>query len=205
MSAKSKLYDLPTLEYDYKDLSPYMSEEQLRIHYGKHHQAYVNNANQLLHRLDVAREEHIDLDMKATLKDLSFQLGGHVMHSLFWASLAPDGKGGSVPNGILGEALAKEFGSFDRFKQEFAQTAASVEGSGWAALAYCRHTERPLILQIEKHNVNVVPQLRLLLALDVFEHAYYLDYKNDRGKYIEAFWNIANWDEANKRLEHLLG
>jgi len=205
MTEKSKFYDLPKLEYDYKDLSPFMSEEQLRIHYTKHHQAYVGSANQVLLRLDTARDTKTDMDMKAVLKELSFHIGGHVMHSLFWSSLAPEGKGGAKPTGTLNDVLEKEFGGFDRFKKEFTQAAASVEGSGWAALAYCRQTERPILMQIEKHNVNVVPQFRILMALDVFEHAYYLDYRNDRGKYIEAFWNIVNWESANKRLEHIIG
>jgi Fe-Mn family superoxide dismutase len=104
----------------------------------------------------------------------------------------------------LGDWLEKEFGSFDRFKKEFTQAATSVEGSGWAALTRCAQTSRPLIMQIEKHNTNVYPTFRILMVLDVFEHAYYIDYKNDRGKFVEAFWNIVNWDEVNKTLEAAL-
>ena len=198
-----KFYALPKLPYGYKDLAPYISEEQLRIHYEKHHQAYVNGANAILQKLDKSRKEGTDLDMKATLKELSFNIGGHLLHSLFWRNLAPAGKGGGKPSGSLGDEIEKEFGSFERFRKEFTQAATSVEGSGWAALAFCRRTKRPIIMQIEKHNTNVYPMFRILMVLDVFEHAYYLDYKNDRAKFVEAFWNIVNWDAVNKRLEGL--
>jgi len=197
----TKFYSLPKLLYGYKDLEPYISEEQLRIHHEKHHQAYVTGANTILEKLDKARKEGTDLDVKATLKELSFNIGGHLLHSLFWANLAPAGKGGGTPSGVLGDAIDREFGSFERLKKEFTLAATSVEGSGWAALTFCKQTNRPIIMQIEKHNVNIYPTFAILLDLDVWEHAYYLDYKNLRPKFVEAFWNIVNWDEVNKRLE----
>ncbi len=197
----TKFYVLAKLPYEYKDLAPYMSEEQLRIHHSKHHQAYVNGANATFERLDKARKDGTDVDVKATLKKLSFNIGGHSLHSLFWGNLAPTGKGGGKPSGVLGDAIEKEFGSFERFKKEFTQAAVSVEGSGWAALTLCRQTRRPIIMQIEKHNTNVYPMFRILMVLDVFEHAYYIDYKNERAKFVDAFWNIVNWKEVNKRLE----
>jgi Fe-Mn family superoxide dismutase len=202
---EERLYSLPQLKYIYSELAPYMSEQQLTIHHQKHHQAYVNGANAILQKLDKARKENAELDVKSTLKELSFNIGGHLLHSSFWGNLAPPNKGGGgKPGGTLGTALDKEFGSFDRFKKEFSQAASSVEGSGWAALTLCRQTGRPIIMQVEKHNTNVYPTFRILMVLDVFEHAYYLDYKNDRGKFVEAFWNIANWDEIGKRLEQAL-
>jgi Fe-Mn family superoxide dismutase len=201
---EAKFYVLPKLPYDYKDLAPYMSEEQLRIHHSKHHQAYVNGANAILQKLDKARKEGTELDIKSTLKELSFNIGGHLLHSLFWGNLAPASKSSGKPSGVLGEAIEREFGSFERFKKEFTQAAVSVEGSGWAALTFCRQTNRPIIMQIEKHNTNVYPMFHILMVLDVFEHAYYIDYKNERAKFVEAFWNIVNWDEVNKRLEDAL-
>jgi Fe-Mn family superoxide dismutase len=201
---EAKFYVLPKLPYDYKDLAPYMSEEQLRIHHSKHHQAYVNGANAILQKLDKARKEGTELDIKSTLKELSFNIGGHLIHSLFWGNLAPASKSSGKPSGVLGEAIEREFGSFERFKKEFTQAAVSVEGSGWAALTFCRQTNRPIIMQIEKHNTNVYPMFHILMVLDVFEHAYYIDYKNERAKFVEAFWNIVNWDEVNKRLEDAL-
>lgn len=200
----NKYYVLPKLAYGYNELEPYISEEQLQIHHQKHHQAYVNGANGILERMENSRKEGIDFDAKSTLKDLSFNIGGHLLHSLFWGNLAPAGKGGNGPSGVLAEVLEAEFGSFERFKKEFTQAAASVEGSGWAALSYCKQTNRPIIMQIEKHNTNVYPMFRILMVIDTFEHAYYLDYKNERGKFIEAFWNIVNWDAVKKRLEEIL-
>jgi Fe-Mn family superoxide dismutase len=197
-----KLYSLPELPYKYFDLLPYISEEQLKIHHRKHHQGYVNGANAVLEKLDKARKENGEIDLKATLKELSFHIGGYSLHNRFWENLAPAGKGGGgIPKGELALAIDAEFGKFERFKKEFTQTASSVEGSGWAILTYCQKTQRILFFQVEKHNVNIVPGFPVLLVLDVWEHAYYMDYKNDRGKFIEAFWNIVNWDFVSSRFD----
>jgi Fe-Mn family superoxide dismutase len=199
-----KFYSLPKLPYEYNALAPYVSEEQLRLHHQKHHQAYVNGANAVFEKLDKARREDTDLDMKATLKELSFHIGGFRLHNLFWENLAPAGKGGgNVPEGDLAKAINGEFSTFDRFKKEFTQAAGSAEGSGWAILTFCRKTKRPLVMQIEKHNTNVIPGFDILMVLDVWEHAYYLDYRNDRGKFIGGFWNIVNWDAVENRFEKL--
>jgi superoxide dismutase, Fe-Mn family len=202
--ADKKSYALPNLPYAYNALEPQISEVQLRLHHDKHHAAYVNGANAILERMDKARQAGTDVDMKATLKELSFQAGGHLLHSLFWQNLAPAAKAGKEPTGVLADVIKKEFGSFERFKKEFTAAAASTEGSGWAALSWCGMTGRPIIMQIEKHNVNVYPMFRILMVLDVWEHAYYLDYKNERPKFVEAFWNIVNWEEVNKRLEAII-
>jgi Fe-Mn family superoxide dismutase len=199
-----RFYTLPDLPYAFNALEPHMSEAQLRLHHDKHHAAYVNGANAIFDRLDKARQAGTDIDMKATLKELSFQAGGHILHLLFWQNLAPAAKAVREPGGALAEALEDEFGSFERFRKEFSLAAASTEGSGWAALARCGLTGRLLIMQIEKHSVNVYPHLRILMVLDVWEHAYYLDYRNERARFVEAFWNIVNWDEVNKRLEALI-
>ena len=197
----TKSFVLPKLPYDNNALAPYISEQQLMLHHDKHHLAYVNGANAIFDILDKARKENMELDMKATLKELSFHIGGHLLHSIFWENLAPAGKGGGKPGGAIGDMIDKEFGSFERFKMEFTKAAASVEGSGWAALAVQQCVSRPLIMQIEKHNVNVYPSFQVLMVLDVWEHAYYLDYKNDRAKFVEAFWNLVNWDYVNKILK----
>jgi superoxide dismutase, Fe-Mn family len=195
-----KLYTLPKLPYDYNALAPYISEAQLTLHHTKHHQAYVTGANAILDKLTKARKENTDLDMKAALKELSFHIGGYRLHTLFWENMAPAGKGGGgAPGGELAAAISAEFGTFDRFKKEFTQAAGGAEGSGWAVLTHCMKTNRLIVMQIEKHNVNVVPGYRILMALDVWEHAYYLDYKNDRAKFIEGFWNIVNWKEVDTR------
>jgi Fe-Mn family superoxide dismutase len=197
---KIKFFSLPKLPYDYNALAPYISEQQLKLHHDKHHQAYVNGANAAFEKLDKARSENADIDMKATLKELSFNVGGHLLHSIFWDNMAPAGKGGGKPGGAVADMIDMGFGSFERFKKEFTTAATSVEGSGWAALAVHPCIGRPLIMQIEKHNVNVYPSFKILMVLDVWEHAYYVDYKNERAKFVEAFWNIVNWDYVNKTL-----
>ncbi len=195
-----KTYSLMPLPYDYKALVPTISEDLLRLHHDKHHAAYVNGANAILQKLEKARKENTDLDMKAIAKEYSFHFGGLFLHERFWQNMAPTGTGGGRPGGKIGDVIDKEFGSFDRFKKEFTMVANSVEGSGWASMVYCGHIKKPLLVQIEKHNVNVTPSQRHLLVLDVWEHAYYLDYKNDRGKFVESWWNLVNWDEVEKRL-----
>jgi len=196
-----KFYTLRPLPYDYKALAPYISEELLTIHHTKHHQAYVTGANAILDKFDKSRKDKTDFDIKASAKELSFHVGGIRLHTLFWQNLAPAGKGGGgLPRGELAKAIDEEYGGFDRFKKEFSTAATSVEGSGWAALSYCNRTGRPLIMQVEKHNMNMFPGLAILMVLDVGGHAYYLDYRNDRAKFVEGFWNIVNWDEIGKRL-----
>jgi Fe-Mn family superoxide dismutase len=198
-------YVLPKLPYDYNGLEPHISEQQLTIHHDKHHLAYVNGANAAFKKLDEARKSKAEIDIKAMLKELSFNIGGHQLHSIFWPTLAPAGRGGGgEPTGKLADAINKEFGSFAQFKAEFSKAAASTEGSGWAALAIDVKTKQLAIMQIEKHNVNVYTGFYIVMVLDVWEHAYYLDYKNERPKFVEAFWNIVNWEKINKRFEEAL-
>jgi Fe-Mn family superoxide dismutase len=196
-------YNLPDLPYGYKDLEPYMSEEVLKLHHDKHHAAYVNTANAILDKIDEGRKSNADLDFKSLLKSLSFNVGGHILHEIFWKTMAPAKSGKNKPQGEILAAIEKEFGSFERFKKEFSETAKSVEGSGWAVLAFHKeHGENGAlaIIQLEKHNVNLYPDQKILLDLDAWEHAYYLDYKNDRAKFVENWWNVVNWEEVNKRF-----
>ena len=196
-------YKLPDLPYAYDALAPYMSEEVLKLHHDKHHAAYVNAANTLIDKIQEARDKKTELDFKSVLKSLSFNAGGHVLHSCFWNTMAPADSGKNKPSGKILKAIEKEFGSFERFKTEFTETAKSVEGSGWAILA-CDPTREVLgLLQIEKHNVNFIPESVILLPLDVWEHSYYLDYKNDRAKFVEQWWNIVNWEEVEKRFSQM--
>jgi Fe-Mn family superoxide dismutase len=198
-------YVLPKLPYNYNALEPYISEQQLTIHHDKHHLTYVNAANAAFKKLEEARKNKAEIDVKAMLKELSFNIGGHQLHSIFWPTMAPAGKGGGgEPTGKLADAINKEFGSFSQFKAEFSKAAATTEGSGWAALAIDVKTKQLAIMQIEKHNVNVYTGFYIVMVLDVWEHAYYLDYKNERPKFVEAFWNIVNWERVNKRFEEAL-
>jgi Fe-Mn family superoxide dismutase len=198
----TKFYSLPALAFEYGGLEPIISESQLALHYEKHHKAYVDNANTILESLGEARTQGREIDYKSVLKSLSFNVGGHVLHSLFWKNINSPHEKKMIP-GKIKEILKNEFGSVERFKTEFSAAALSVEGSGWAALTFCRKTRRPIIMQIEKHNVNVYPDFKILLVLDVWEHAYYLDYKNDRKKFIDSFWELVNWEEVENRIKKL--
>lgn len=194
-------YKLPNLPYGYKDLEPYISQELLTLHHDKHHAAYVNAANALLDKIQEARDENLELDYKSVFKSLSFNIAGHILHEIFWKIMAPVNSGKNKPSGEILKVIEGEFGSFERFKVEFSETAKSVEGSGWAVLSYHKEHGNLNIIQIEKHNVNLYPEQSILLCLDVWEHSYYLDYKNDRAKFIENWWNIVNWSEVEKRFK----
>jgi Fe-Mn family superoxide dismutase len=198
-----ELYKLQALKYGYADLEPFISEEQLRIHHDKHHQAYVNNANTTLQTMDKARAEGTDLNYKANARPLTFNLGGIVLHDYFWWEMAPASNTCKEPVGELTEAIKEDFGNFERFKKEFSQVALSVEGSGWAALTLCKGTGRLMIMQIEKHNINLIPGFPVLMVLDVWEHAYYIDYRNERGKFIDAFWNVIDGEEIDKHFKNI--
>ncbi|KKP57328.1 MAG: Superoxide dismutase [Candidatus Moranbacteria bacterium GW2011_GWF1_34_10] len=197
------LYSLPKLPYGYGDLAPVISEELLKIHHEKHHNSYVTSANAILEKLDKARQENKELDHKSELKSLSFNVGGHVLHSLFWENMIPKNKDSGKLGGEIEKRIKKDFGSFERFKDEFSKVAAGIEGSGWALLIHLEEPDQLMCWPIEKHNVLFVPGAHILLVLDVFEHAYYLDYKNERAKFINAFWDIVNWEMANKRFENM--
>lgn len=197
-----KKYVLPKLNYDYNALAPHISEEQLRLHHEKHHRAYVDNANKIIEQIEQSRKDKSDLDLKSALKFLSFNLGGHLLHSIFWQIMSPLKE--NEPKGEILEAIKDNFNSFERFKDEFSKTALSVEGSGWAVLAYEKESGRLILGQLEKHNLFLYPNSEIVMALDVWEHSYYLDYKNDKAKFIENFWNIVDFKEVEKNLEALL-
>ena len=203
-ATQTKYYSLPELHYGYGDLAPFMSEEQLKIHHTKHHNAYITGGNALLEKMDKARKDGTDFDVKATLKELSWNAGGNVMHNLFWGNLTPMATTTEKPTGMIAEILNQEFGSYERFRSEFTKAALSVEGSGWAAMTFCRMTQRPIIMQVEKHSNNMYPMFGIMMVLDMFEHAYYIDYKNDKAAYVENFWKYINWETVNKRLERIL-
>ncbi len=195
-----KKYELPQLPYGYNALEPHISEEIMKLHHDKHHAGYVNGANAALEKLEKARNGEIQIDMKAVLRDYSFNFGGHILHSVFWPNMAPPGKGGGTPGGKIADEINKSFGSFDKFKAQFSDAAKTVEGSGWALLLYDSQIDQLVLTQVEKQNFMHLPELKILLGVDVWEHAYYLQYKNDRGKYVESWWNVIDWDDVDKRF-----
>lgn len=201
---RNKFYILPDLKFKYGDLSPFLSENQLRIHHDLHHKTYVDNANIDLEIFDQLRGSTKNIDMKALLKDFSFNIGGHVLHTLYWQNLTPKSDISEIDN-KLKLAIESQYGDMDTFKKRFLEAGNNCEGSGWAVLAHCKLTDRLLIMQIEKHNVNIYPGFGLLLVLDVWEHAYYHDYQNRRKDYAEAFWNYIDWEEVSSRWKGLNG
>jgi Fe-Mn family superoxide dismutase len=192
-------YSLPELGYDYGALAPSISGAIMELHHSKHHQAYVTGANTALAQLAEARDKGDLTYVNKFEKDLAFNLGGHVNHSIFWTNMSPDG--GDKPTGELAAAIDDNFGSFDQFTAHFTAAALGVQGSGWAVLTWDSIGQKLLIQQLfdqqGNHALGSVP----IFMLDVWEHAYYLDYKNVRADYVKAFWNIANWANVQQRFE----
>ena len=192
------IYTLPELDYDYSALEPHISGRIMELHHSKHHQTYVTGANAALEQLAEARESGNFASVNKLEKDLAFNLGGHLNHSIFWQNLSPNG--GGAPEGELAAAIDEHFGSFDKFKAHFTATALGVQGSGWAVLAWDSLGSKPVIFQLFDQQSNAPLGVTPLLQLDVWEHAYYLDYLNVRADYVKAFWNIANWEDVARRF-----
>jgi superoxide dismutase, Fe-Mn family len=191
-------YTLPELAYDYSALAPSISAAIMELHHSKHHQAYVTGANTALAQLADARDKGDYAWVNKLEKDLAFNLGGHINHSIFWTNMSPDG--GDKPTGDLAAAIDDQFGSFDKFVAHFTAVALGVQGSGWAVLAYDSIGQKLIIVQFFDQQGNLPAGIVPILMLDVWEHAYYLDYKNVRADYVKAFWNIANWANAQERF-----
>lgn len=195
---KHKRFELPDLPYSYDALAPVISKEIMTLHHTRHHLAYVTGANAAMDKLEKARAgEGMEIDYKAVMRDLSFHLSGHKLHSIFWQNLQKPRKENS-PTGPLLDKINEQFGSFTAFQAEFSGAAKSVEGSGWAALV--KDGDDLHVVQIQNHNLLGIAETKILLLIDVWEHAYYLDYSNDRGKYVDSFWSIVNWSDVSTRL-----
>lgn len=192
-------YTLPELPYDYAALEPHYSARVLELHHGKHHAAYVKGANATLSRLQEARDKQDFAALNQLQKSLAFHLSGHILHSLLWKNLTP--KGGGEPEGELGAAIDEFFGSFDAFKGQLSEAATSLQGSGWSALAWEPLGKRLVVEQVYDHQGNIGNGTVPLLALDMWEHAYYLQHENAKGKWVEAFWRIVNWEDVSRRFD----
>ncbi|MEB4613048.1 superoxide dismutase [Leucobacter sp. M11] len=191
-------YTLPELPYDYSALEPSISGKIMELHHGKHHNAYVTGANTALEQLAEARDSGNLANVNKLEKDLAFNVGGHVNHSVFWKNMSPDG--GDKPVGEVASAIDEYFGSFDKFQAHFTAAAMGVQGSGWAALTWDSLGQRANIQQFFDQQGNFPAGTVPLLLLDVWEHAYYLDYQNLRADYVKSFWNIVNWTDVEQRL-----
>ncbi|WP_257477126.1 superoxide dismutase [Acidipropionibacterium jensenii] len=193
------VYTLPDLDYDYGALEPYISGEIMQLHHDKHHQTYVTGANTALEKLAEAREKG-DLGAVNKLeKDLAFNLGGHINHSVFWKNMSPDG-GGRPEGNDVAAAIDEYFGSFEGFQNHFNETAKGLQGSGWAILAWDVLGQRLNVLQLFDQQGNVPTGQIPVLQLDMWEHAYYLQYKNVKADYVKNWWNVVNWTDVAARL-----
>ena len=193
------IYSLPELTYDYSALAPHISATIMELHHSKHHKAYVDGANTALDKLAEAREAGDFANINKLQKDLAFHLGGHTNHSIFWKNLTPDSE--ERPSGELAAAIDEFFGSFDKFRAHFTAAALGLQGSGWAFLAYDAVGKQLIIEQLYDQQGNIAAGTVPLLMLDMWEHAFYLDYKNVKGDYATAFWNIINWSDVSARFE----
>ncbi|MCL5048181.1 MAG: superoxide dismutase [Firmicutes bacterium] len=190
-------YQLPELPYDYSALEPHISGHIIELHHDKHHNAYVQGANTTLDKLEAARGQNEYGGIVGLEKTLAFNVSGHILHSIYWTNMSPDG--GGTPEGELSLAISEAFGGFDNFKSQLTQATATVQGSGWGALAWEPLGKRLVIEQIYDHQGNNAQGAIPLLVIDVWEHAFYLQYKNVKADYISAFWNLVNWQDVAKR------
>jgi superoxide dismutase, Fe-Mn family len=196
-------YTLPDLPYDPAALEPHYSAEIVSLHHDKHHAAYVKGVNDTLEKLAGAREKGDFASLPALEKSLAFHLSGHVLHSIFWTNMSPDG--GDKPDGALGTALDEHFGSFDAFKGQLSEATTSIQGIGWGALSWEPSGGRLLIEQIYDHQGNIGTGTIPLLVIDAWEHAFYLQYKNVKADWVKAFWEIVNWPDVARRLDAAKG
>ena len=192
-------YTLPELDYDYSALEPHISAQIMELHHSKHHQAYVTGANTALEKLAEARETGNFAAINKLEKDLAFHLGGHVNHSVFWKNMSPDG--GGAPEGEVAAAIDEFFGSFDGFQKQFNEAANGIQGSGWSMLVWDTLGKRLNINQLFDQQGNLPVGQLPILQLDMWEHAFYLQYKNVKGDYVKAWWNVVNWDDVTQRFE----
>lgn len=195
---RMSVYTLPDLPYDYGALEPHISGEIMELHHSKHHQTYVSGTNTALEQLAEARETSALGPINLLQKNLAFNLAGHVNHTVFWQNMSPDG--GDKPDGELIAAIDEFFGSFDGFRAQFAASALALQGSGWSILAWETLGQRLVIEQLYDHQGNLPAGSVPLLMLDMWEHAYYLQYRNTKADYVAAWWNTVNWADVTSRF-----
>jgi len=194
-----EIYRLPDLPYDPGALEPHISARIMELHHDKHHAAYVAGANTAMDKLQDARGKSDFAAITMLEKNLAFHVSGHVLHSLFWTNLSPDG--GDRPDGALATALDENFGGYDAFRAQMTQAAATCQGSGWALASWEPLAGRIVVQQVYDHQGNHGQGTIPLLAIDAWEHAFYLQYENRKADFFEAIWNVINWQDVAARLE----
>jgi len=200
-TTSTQAYTLPDLPYDYSALEPVISADIMKVHHQKHHQTYVNNLNQALEKLHAAEAKRDVGEMIALQSAIKFNGGGHVNHSIFWTNLAPkNNQGGVAPGGELAQAIKNEFGSLEDFIKKFSDQTVAIQGSGWGWLGYNKAGSKLQIATQANQDPLSTSGLIPLLGVDVWEHAYYLQYKNARADYVKAIWQIVNWKNVEERF-----
>jgi len=194
-------HQLPPLPYAYNGLEPVLDEQTLRLHHDKHHAGYVKGLNNAEKKLSDARKKDDFSQIKFWERELAFHGSGHILHTIYWQNLSH--QGGGNPKGQLATAIIKQFGSHDAFKNQMVAATKSVEGSGWGVLAYQPLFKKLVILQAEKHQNLTQWGAVPLLVIDVWEHAYYLNYQNRRSEYVTKIFDIINWDDVAERFDHV--
>lgn len=194
-------YILPDLPYDYGALEPHISGRIMELHHDKHHRNYVRSANEATEGLAEARCQKNAHRIGRLAQALAFNLSGHILHSIFWRNLSKNG--GGAPKGLFADAIGRDFGSFEDFKSQFTQTASGIMGSGWAALVWDSVGKNLSIMPIHDHQSQTTQGAAPIMVLDVWEHAYYLQYQTEKTRYFEAVWNIWNWEDIGTRFEHV--
>lgn len=195
--AANREYALPPLPYAANALEPSIDAETMTVHHDKHHAAYVKGANDALTKLSEIREGKVDVGAVSEWSEkLAFNLSGHVLHSIFWPGMGPSA--GGKPTGSIAADINRDFGTLEAFRGQFSAAAAQVQGNGWAVLAWEPLARRLLVLQVRNHQLNVAWGAVPMLVLDVWEHAYYLKYRNVRADYVKAFWDVINWTAVEK-------
>jgi len=193
-------WTLPELPYDYKALEPTISAEIMQLHHQKHHKTYVDNLNKAEEKIQEGLQKGCANILISAYSALKFNGGGHINHTIFWKNLSP--KGGGQPQGELLEAISKQFGSFDKFKTLMTESAVGVQGSGWAWLGYNKISKHVCIATCNNQDpLFPMTGYAPLLGIDVWEHAYYLQYKNVRADYVKKIWDIINWKDVQERFQ----
>ena len=200
---ENPIYTLPDLPYDEGALEPHLSGRIMELHHGKHHATYVKGANTALERLHEIREKGDFTAISMLERNLAFNVSGHVLHSVFWTNLSPDG--GGEPSGDLAELLDDTFGGFAGFRQQMTEAAATVQGSGWALASWEPVAGRLVVQQVHDHQGNHGQGTVPVLAIDSWEHAYYLQYENRKADYLSAVWSVVNWKDVAHRLAEARG
>jgi Fe-Mn family superoxide dismutase len=195
-------HTLPPLPYAYNDLEPVIDEKTMQLHHDKHHAAYVKGLNTAEQKLAEAMKAQDFSTIKSLERDLAFHGSGHILHSIFWNNLSPKSKG--KPEGLLLQALESEFGNFNNFKSQMIAATTSVEGSGWGIFAFQPIWQKLVILQAEKHQNLTQWGAIPLLVIDVWEHAYYLQYQNRRADFVKNIFDIINWDDVSERYKKVV-